>query len=136
MTREQVQARITLAKMQREERRESVKETIQMLNNDFGTTSQSDGSVVNLLAPNFIMSTRRRLIAQLYPADPKFLCRPRVRGFEGRAAAVASLLEYYWRELKVKEVRRRVIDDTLKYGYGIAKIGMGSLKTGIRDSED
>ena len=136
MTREQVQARITLAKMQREERRESVKETIQMLNNDFGTTSQSDGSVVNLLAPNFVMSTRRRLIAQLYPADPKFLCRPRVRGFEGRAAALASLLEYYWRELKVKEVMRRVIDDTLIYGYGIAKIGMGSLETGIRDSED
>ena len=131
MTREQVEARIALVKMQHEQRRDDVKETLRMLSNDFGTTSQSDGEVVNLLAPNFMMSTRRTLIAQLYPADPIFHCRPRVRGFEGRAKAIETILSYYWNELKVKKTMRQIIDDVLIYGYGVAKVGMGSLETGI-----
>jgi hypothetical protein len=135
MTREQVQARIALVKMQHEQRRDNAKETLRMLRNDFGTTSQSDGEVVNLLAPNFMMSTRRQLIAQLYPADPIFHCRPRVRGFEGRAKAIEKILDYYWKELKVKHSMRSVIDDTLIYGYGVAKVGMGSLETDIGAEE-
>lgn len=135
MTKDQVQARITLADKQKEKRADSVKETLQMLGNDFGSTSQSDGSTVNLLAPNFLMSTRRRLIAQLYPADPRFSCVPRLRGFEGRAEVVGTLLEYYWRELKVINVMRRIIDNALVYGYGVAKVGMGSFITGVRDRE-
>lgn len=112
-----------------------MQETLRMLANDFGSTSQSDGTVVNLLAPNFIMSTRRRLIAQLYPSNPTFNCTPRVRGFEGRAKVVSSLLDYYWRELNVLDVMRRVIDDTLIYGYGVVKIGMGSFITGNKTTE-
>ena len=136
MTREQVQARITLVKMQSEKRKEDVKETLRMLQNDFGTTSQSDGQVVNLLAPNFMMSTRRQLVAQLYPADPIFHCRPRVRGFEGRAKVLETILDYYWKELKVKNQMRRVIDDALIYGYGVIKVGMGSLETKIGEEQD
>ena len=136
MTREQVQARIALVKMQGEQRRENVKETLRMLSNDFGTTSQSDGQTVNLLAPNFMMSTRRQLVAQLYPADPVFHCRPRVRGFEGRAKALETILQYYWTELKVKDAMRRIIDDTLIYGYGVAKVGMGSLETDLGAEQD
>jgi hypothetical protein len=131
MTREQVQSRIALVKTQEEDRKERVKETLRMLRNDFGTTSQSDGQVVNLLAPNFMMSTRRQLLAQLYPSDPAFHCRPRVRGFEGRAKAVETILQYYWDELKVEKAMRRVIDDTMVYGYGVAKVGMGSLETDL-----
>jgi len=135
MTREQVQARIALVKMQEEDRKSNVKETLRMLSNDFGTTSQSDGETVNLLAPNFMMSTRRQLLAQLYPSDPTFHCRPRVRGFEGRAKAVETILQYYWDELKVEKAMRRVIDDTMVYGYGVAKVGMGSLETDIGAEE-
>ena len=119
MTKEQILSRFSLVERQRESRKSRVKETLRMLANDFGSTSQSDGTVVNLLAPNFIMSTRRRLIAQLYPSNPTFNCTPRVRGFEGRAKVVSSLLDYYWRELNVLDVMRRVIDDTLIYGYGV-----------------
>jgi hypothetical protein len=136
MTKEQVQARITLADEQKDKRADSVKETLKMLGNDFGTTAQADGQTVSLLAPNFLMSTRRRLIAQLYPADPRFSCIPRLRGFEGRAEVVGTLLGYYWRELKVINVMRRVIDNVLVYGYGVAKIGMGSFVTGVKDTEE
>jgi hypothetical protein len=136
MTREQVQARIALVKMQGEQRKEDVKETLRMLGNDFGTTSQSDGQTVNLLAPNFMMSTRRQLVAQLYPADPIFHCRPRVRGFEGRAKALETILQYYWSELKVKNAMRRIVDDALIYGYGVAKVGMGSLETDLGAEQD
>jgi len=135
MTKEQVLSRIDLVEKQRESRKSRVKETLRMLANDFGSTSQSDGSVVNLLAPNFIMSTRRRLIAQLYPSNPTFNCTPRVRGFEGRAKVISSLLDYYWRELNVLDVMRRLIDDTLIYGYGVVKIGMGSFITGNKTTE-
>tara|TARA_R100000656_G_scaffold113306_2_gene85619 strand:- start:2164 stop:4374 length:2211 start_codon:yes stop_codon:yes gene_type:complete len=135
MTREQVESRIALVKMQNEQRKDNVKETLRMLSNDFGTTSQSDGEVVNLLAPNFMMSTRRTLLAQLYPADPIFHCRPRIRGFEGRAKAIETILSYYWSELKIKKAMRQIIDDVLIYGYGVAKVGMGSLETGIISEE-
>ena len=135
MTKEQILSRLSLVERQRESRKSRVKETLRMLANDFGSTSQSDGSVVNLLAPNFVMSTRRRLIAQLYPSNPTFNCTPRVRGFEGRAKVISSLLDYYWRELDVLDVMRRVIDDTLIYGYGVVKIGMGSFITGNNATE-
>jgi len=138
MTREQVQSRIALAKMQRENRKDGVQEILDMLTNDFGTTSQSDGSYVNLLAPNFMMSTKRQMVAQLYPSDPKFRCIPRMRGFENRAIAVEGLLQYYWRELNVQESVKYAIEDALVYGYGVIKIGMGSFETGIgeTDTED
>ena len=131
MTREQVQARIALTRIQKKNRNQNTEEVLSMLKNDFGSTLQSDGSMVNLLAPNFMMSTKRQMVAQLYPGDPKIRCTPRMRGFEGRASAVDALLEYYWRELHVESSMRKIIEDCLIYGYGVAKIGMGSLETSI-----
>ncbi len=136
MTKEQAQSRIMLVQNQKEARKDRAQEILRMLSNDFGSTSQSDGVVVNILAPNFMMATRRRLIAQLYPSDPRFHCTPRVRGFEGRASVISSMLQYYWKELGVIDTMRRIIDDVIIYGYGAAKIGMGSLVTGYRERED
>jgi hypothetical protein len=136
MTREQVQARIALTRIQRKNRSQNTEEILEMLKNDFGTTLQSDGNMVNLLAPNFMMSTKRQMMAQLYPGDPKIRCIPRMRGFEERATAVETLLEYYWRELDLAKTMRRVVEDTLIYGYGVAKVGMGSLETSIDESMD
>ena len=82
MTIEQVQARIALTRIQRKNRLQNTEEILEMLKNDFGTTLQSDGNMVNLLAPNFMMSTKRQMMAQLYPGDPKIRCIPRMRGFE------------------------------------------------------
>ena len=131
MTREQVQARIALTRIQKTNRIQSTEEVVSMLKNDFGTTLQSDGNMVNLLAPNFMMSTKRQMVAQLYPGDPKIRCIPRMRGFENRATAVEGLLEYYWSELQVQGTMRKIIEDCLIYGYGVAKVGMGSLETSI-----
>ena len=136
MTREQVQARIALTRIQRKNRSQNTEEILDMLKNDFGTTLQSDGNSVNLLAPNFMMSTKRQLMAQLYPGDPKIRCIPRMRGFEERATAVETLLEYYWRELDLSKTMRKVIEDALIYGYGVAKVGMGSLETSLDENMD
>ena len=130
-SKEQIQTRINLADVQHEERKDNVQETLAFLRNDFSDVQESDYSDAVTLAPNFMMATKRRVLAQLYPGNPIFYARPRQRGFEGRARAISSLLEYYWDEIEAEDVMRDVIDDALTYGFGCVKTGYGRLQSHI-----
>ena len=135
-SKEQIQTRINLADVQHEERKDNVQETLAFLRNDFSDVQESDYSDAVTLAPNFMMATKRRVLAQLYPGNPIFYARPRQRGFEGRARAISSLLEYYWDEIEAEDVMRDVIDDALTYGFGCVKTGYGRLQSHIDLSEN
>ena len=135
-TKEQIQTRIQLTDVQYESRQKDVQETLRFLRNDFRDVTEADETQVNTLAPNFMMATKRQVLAQLYPGDPKFYCRPRKRGFEDRGRAVSALLEYYWKEIDAETVMRGAIDDGLTYGFGCVKVGFGRLQSHVDMTEE
>ena len=72
---------------------------------------------------NLIYTIAKTIVPSLYYRNPRVLAFPKRKDDENSAPIAASLLNYYFNELNIKEVNHLVILDAFLLGMGISKIG-------------
>ena len=72
---------------------------------------------------NLVYTIAKVIIPSLYYRNPRVLAFPKRKQDENSAPIAASLLNYYFSELGIKETNQLVILDAFLLGMGISKIG-------------
>lgn len=72
---------------------------------------------------NIVFPVVKNIIPSLYYKNPKILAFPKRNQDEDSAPYAAEILNYYHRELNLKEVNQKVVFDAYLCGLGICKIG-------------
>lgn len=85
---------------------------------DGGIPSRSYTATLNL-----VYTLAKNVIPSLYYRNPRVLAFPNRKQDEPSAPIAAALLNYYFRELGIKETNQLVILDAYLLGMGVSKIG-------------
>ena len=72
---------------------------------------------------NIVFPIVKNIIPSLYYQNPKVLVFPNRRSDEDSAPVAAEILNYYNRELEIKQVNQEIIFDAYVLGMGVCKIG-------------
>lgn len=72
---------------------------------------------------NLIYTIAKTIVPSLYYRNPRILAFPKRRQDEDSVPIAASLLNYYFNELGIKDTNQLVILDAFLLGMGISKIG-------------
>ena len=117
---DQVHARIAVAKRQEEDAKPRWNQTIDMLLGDWGNNGDNPK-----LAPNSIWSTYRSMLASLDLSDPEIYAQAQdAEGLPFEDPVVATLI-YHWKDLKVNRQSRLSLADALLKPFGVLQLGMG-----------
>ena len=83
---------------------------------------------------NIIYPIVKNVIPTLYWKNPYITAIPKKASEEDSAPYAASLLNYYFEQLNIKEVNKQVIFDAFVFGMGVCKIGYATqFGTDIED---
>ena len=88
-----------------------------------GTTTQGIPERPYYATMNLIYTIAKNIVPSLYYRNPKILAFPKRKNDEDSAPIAASLLNYYFNELNIKETNQLAILDAYLLGIGITKIG-------------
>ena len=88
-----------------------------------GDTSQGVPERPYAATLNLIYTIAKVIIPALYYRNPRVLAFPKRKQDENSAPISASLLNYYFGELNIKETNQLIILDAFLLGMGISKIG-------------
>lgn len=81
------------------------------------------GQAVSAVNVNLVEPYIRALVASTYAQDPIFGVFPMQEDSEHYAETLQMLLNYYWRELGMKAVMKKVLTDALLTGWGWVEYG-------------
>lgn len=126
---ETIQARITVAKRQKETRDAEYDRWIALLTNDW-----TDGKMK--LAPNIVHSSVRQLVSTVIFDNPEFSLRAMQPKYQEASKGVTAYSNWLWSQIEGNEQTELVITDAIVYPIGFWKVGMGRAYNSERQLRD
>ena len=129
MTSEEIRVwfgRIERAQSLQDERNKERKEILKLYMGEFfGKPTDNSGEVTEV---NFVFEFIKVLVASIYARDPFIFCRARSGKWAKFAETMELVINYYWRELKLKKKIKRAILDAVLSPPGFIELGYFFLK--------